>query len=576
MNIKSIITQAIQQSLLLHNIKTNINISVQISPKHYSWDYQCSNIIQISTIEKINPYTFAKKIVSTINLHYMCSKIEASTKGFINFFISNQWIENTFKEILYSPKIGVNTQKQQTIVVDYSSPNIAKEMHVGHLRSTIIGDSIVKHLEFLGHRVIRANHIGDWGTQFGMLIAFFEETYKKNPNDFKLTDFNNFYQKAKKKFSIDLNFANKSRKYVLKLQTGNKHCTTIWKKIVNITIKKNQKIYEALKVSLKTQHIIGESFYHNMLAVIVKDLLEKKIAVVINKSVIVFLNQFKNRQGAPMGVVIQKSDGAYLYSTIDIACLKYRYQQLHADRILYYTDSRQKQHLEQVIIIAKKAGYIPLDFKLEHHIFGMVLSKNKRPFKTRDGKTIRLNLLIHESKKRAKKIILEKNPKITKNELKKLSEIIGIGAMKYADLSKNRVTNYIFDWDSMLKFEGNTAPYIQYAYVRIISIFKKIKKISLSSKLTFTITNDYERKLAIKILQFEEIIIQVIKDGTPHIMCTYLYELSVLFSKLYTSYSILSSKDDKALQSKLKLLFLISKILKKGLLMLGIKVINQM
>jgi arginyl-tRNA synthetase len=452
-------------------------------------------------------------------------------------------------------------------------------MHVGHLRSTIIGDVTVRILEFLGQKVIRANHIGDWGTQFGILIAYLEDKKllkKLKKNLLSLQDLDNIYCQSKKQYNSNELFSKKSREFVVKLQNGDQYCCAIWKKLVSITMLENYKIYKKLNVTLEEKHTMGESFYNPMLPKIVEDLKKQKIAIEKNGAVIVFLDEFKNRMGDSMGVIIRKKDKGFLYSTTDIACLKYRYQNLHADRIIYYTDSRQYQHLLQSWTIAEKANYISKNLLLEHHMFGMMLSKNRRPFKTRDGNTIKLSNLLNESINRATNLIQKKQPNLCKKKLIKLGEIIGISAVKYSDLSKNRNTNYIFDWDKMLSFEGNTAPYIQYAYTRIISILKKSNIPLHKIKMKIILNEESEINLAIKILEFEEIILLIAKNGTPHIMCKYLYQLSTYFSHFYENCSILFSEKIKIRKSRIKLSFLTAKTIKKGLNLLGIKTIKKM
>ncbi|QFQ32424.1 arginine--tRNA ligase [Buchnera aphidicola (Aphis fabae)] len=580
MNIKYIIKKDIEQALIHIGLKNYYEPLIISSKKIELGNYQVDNLIKIANKNKIEPYDLFKKIIFIFNINNMYKKITFSYPGFINIFINQDWLSKKLEKLFISSRLGVKyIDTRKTIVIDYSSPNIAKEMHIGHLRSTIIGDVTVRTLEFLGYNVIRANHIGDWGTQFGMLIAYLK--YKKlerklKENLISLKEIEDYYCKSKKKCDLDKNFERESRKYVVKLQNGDNHCYSIWKKLVSITMNYNYNIYKKLNVTLNKQHTMGESLYSKMLPEIVKDLKEKKIAIEKDGATIIFLDEFKNRLGKNMGVVIQKKDKAFLYSTTDIACLKYRYEILNADRIIYYTDSRQKQHLQQIWAISKKANYIPQNLLLEHHTFGMMLYKNKRPFKTRDGNTIKLTELLNEATNRAKNLIKNKKPNLPKRKLIKLANIIGISAVKYADLSKNRNTNYIFDWDTMLSFEGNTSPYIQYAYTRIISILKKsnIRINKISEKIN--LTKDSEIKLAIKILEFEEIILIIEKKGTPHIMCNYLYQLATYFSNFYENCSILFAKKIKTCKSRLKLSFLTAKTLKKGLNILGIKILKKM
>ena len=574
MNLKKIIKKDIKNALIkIRNI--NCDPIITVNKKKTLGQYQLNNLIKIANILHLKPYELSNIIIFDIQKNYIYKKITFSQPGFINIFINPIWISEQLEKIFVSSRLGINRFKPKNIVIDYSSPNIAKEMHIGHLRSTIIGDVTARILEFLGHNVIRENHIGDWGTQFGMLIAFLEDKKLKHCN-FSLVELEEFYCKAKKKYDLDELFAEKSRKYVVKLQNGDKYCHAIWKKLVSITMLENYKIYKRLNVTLKETHTMGESVYNKMLPDIIQDLKNKKIAIEKNGSVIVFLKDSKNRLGESMGVVIQKKDKGFLYSTTDIACLKYRYQKLHADRIIYYTDSRQHQHLKQAWTIAKKANYIPKDLLLEHHMFGMMLSKNKRPFKTRDGDTIKLSMLLDESIEKAMNLIKNKKPHLPKKKLFQLATVIGISAVKYADLSKNRNTNYVFDWDKMLSFEGNTAPYIQYAYTRIISILKKSIIPINKLKEKITLKKQSEINLSIKLLEFEEIILLISQKGTPHILCEYLYQLATSFSNFYESCSILFSKKIKISKSRLKLSILTAKTLKKGLNMLGIKILKKM
>lgn len=321
-------------------------------------------------------------------------------------------------------------------MVDYSAPNVAKEMHVGHLRSTIIGDAAVRTLEFLGHKVIRANHVGDWGTQFGMLIAWLEKQQQENAGEMELADLEGFYRDAKKHYDEDEEFAERARNYVVKLQSGDEYFREMWRKLVDITMTQNQITYDRLNVTLTRDDVMGESLYNPMLPGIVADLKAKGLAVESEGATVVFLDEFKNKEGEPMGVIIQKKDGGYLYTTTDIACAKYRYETLHADRVLYYIDSRQHQHLMQAWAIVRKAGYVPESVPLEHHMFGMMLGKDGKPFKTRAGGTVKLADLLDEATERARRLVAEKNPDMPADELEKLANAVGIGAVKYADLSK--------------------------------------------------------------------------------------------------------------------------------------------
>ncbi len=547
-------------------------------------DYQVNGVMAAARKLGIAPKLFAEQVVKGLQLENIISKVEIAGPGFINLSLDNQFITDKIEFALHAPKLGIDPVEPQTIVVDYSGPNVAKEMHVGHLRSTIIGDAVVRTLEFIGHHVIRANHLGDWGTQFGMLIAWLEKIENDNTTDIALSDLAVFYREAKHQFDSDPEFAQRARAYVVRLQGGDEYCRQLWRKLVAVTIAQNQIAYQRLNVTLTSDNIMGESRYNSMLPDIVADLITQGLAVESQGTTLVYLEEYKNKVGEPMGVIIQKKDGGYLYSTTDIACVKYRYETLGADRILYYVDSRQHQHLLQAWTIARKAGYIPESLPVEHHMFGMMLGKDGKPFKTRSGDTVKLTCLLNEAIERAGRLVAAKNPHMPEDELKKVAEVVAIGAVKYADLSKNRTTDYIFNWDSMLALEGNTAPYIQYAWTRAATLIKRaainenINKNIDENGLTLplVITDEYEITLAKQLIQFEEAVVCVGNEGMPHIMCGYLYHLAGLFSAFYEHCKILNAATEQIRQSRLKLVLLTARTLKQGLEILGIMTVERM
>lgn len=550
---------------------------VKPSAKAQFGDYQANGIMAIAKKLSMNPRQLAEITIQHLSLEDIVDKVEIAGPGFINLFLKADWIANQNELSLQSDTLNLTlADKPKNIVIDYSAPNVAKEMHVGHLRSTIIGDASVRVLSYLGHNVIRANHVGDWGTQFGMLIAYLEKMQNENANDMALSDLETFYRAAKKHYDEDPIFAEKARNYVVKLQGGDEYCRSMWVKLVDITMTQNIATYQRLNVTLSLEDTMGESIYNSMLPDIVADLERKGLAEKSDGATVVFLDEYKNKEGEPMGVIIRKRDGGYLYATTDIACTKYRYEQLHADRILYYTDSRQHQHLEQVWLIAHKANYIPDTLQLEHHMFGMMLGKDGKPFKTRSGDTVKLNDLLDEAIERATQLIKTKNPQLTENELTNVVDAIAIGAVKYADLSKNRTTDYVFDWDNMLSFEGNTAPYLQYAYTRVLSVFRKAELSEKNIAGMILLGHDKERALALKLAQFDETIAIVARDGLPHILCAYLYDTATLFSSFYEHCPILSAETEQMKASRLKLSSLTAKTLKIGLDMLGIKTVEKM
>ncbi|EDT7240970.1 TPA: arginine--tRNA ligase [Salmonella enterica subsp. enterica serovar Warragul] len=577
MNIQALLSEKVSQAMIAAGAPADCEPQVRQSAKVQFGDYQANGVMAVAKKLGMAPRQLAEQVLTHLDLSGIASKVEIAGPGFINIFLEPAFLAEQVQQALASDRLGVSQPTRQTIVVDYSAPNVAKEMHVGHLRSTIIGDAAVRTLEFLGHHVIRANHVGDWGTQFGMLIAWLEKQQQENAGDMALADLEGFYRDAKKHYDEDEAFAERARNYVVKLQSGDAYFREMWRKLVDITMTQNQITYDRLNVTLTRDDVMGESLYNPMLPGIVADLKAKGLAVESEGATVVFLDEFKNKEGDPMGVIIQKKDGGYLYTTTDIACAKYRYETLHADRVLYYIDSRQHQHLMQAWTIVRKAGYVPDSVPLEHHMFGMMLGKDGKPFKTRAGGTVKLADLLDEALERARRLVAEKNPDMPTDELEKLANAVGIGAVKYADLSKNRTTDYIFDWDNMLAFEGNTAPYMQYAYTRVLSVFRKadIDEQALASAPVI-ISEDREAQLAARLLQFEETLTVVAREGTPHVMCAYLYDVAGLFSGFYEHCPILSAENDAVRNSRLKLAQLTAKTLKLGLDTLGIETVERM
>ncbi|MGQ3639629.1 arginine--tRNA ligase [Klebsiella quasipneumoniae] len=577
MNIQALLSEKVSQALIAAGAPADCEPQVRQSAKVQFGDYQANGVMAVAKKLGMAPRQLAEQVLSHLDLNGIASKVEIAGPGFINIFLDPAFLADNVNRALQSERLGVATPQVQTIVVDYSAPNVAKEMHVGHLRSTIIGDASVRTLEFLGHKVIRANHVGDWGTQFGMLIAYLEKQQQENTGEMALADLEGFYREAKKHYDEDEAFAERARSYVVKLQGGDEYFLQMWRKLVDITMSQNQITYDRLNVTLTRDDVMGESLYNPMLPGIVADLKAKGLAVESEGATVVFLDEYKNKEGEPMGVIIQKKDGGYLYTTTDIACAKYRYETLHADRVLYYIDSRQHQHLMQAWTIVRKAGYVPDSVPLEHHMFGMMLGKDGKPFKTRAGGTVKLADLLDEALERARRLVAEKNPEMSADELENLAKVVGIGAVKYADLSKNRTTDYVFDWDNMLAFEGNTAPYMQYAYTRVLSVFRKagIDENALTDA-PVVIAEDREAQLAARLLQFEETLSVVAREGTPHVMCAYLYDLAGLFSGFYEHCPILSAESEATRNSRLKLALLTAKTLKLGLDTLGIETVERM
>ena len=555
----------------------NAPVPVARSSRPEFGEYQFNGAMALAKQLRQKPRDIAEKIVELVNLDDVASKLEVAGPGFINVHLSDAWLANQCEQALNDPRMGVAKDAEQTIVVDYSSPNLAKEMHVGHLRTTIIGDAVVKVLEFLGHKVIRQNHMGDWGTQFGMLLAHLSDKLENQMAETALSDLEDFYREAKVRFDEEEGFADRAREYVVRLQGGDEQCLKLWDQFIDISIKHSEEVYDKLNVSLTREDIMGESAYNDDLANVVADLKEKGIVVEDQGAQVAFLSELADKEGKPAVYIVQKSGGGYLYSTTDLAAIRYRCGKLQADRTLILTDARQALHFKQTEIVARKAGFISDEQTYEHCPFGMMLGSDGKPFKTRTGGTVKLVELLDEAVERAGKLISERDTDLSEAELKEVADKVGIGAVKYADLSKNRTTDYVFNWDTMLSFEGNTAPYLQYAYTRVQSIFRKsgIAVAGLPGAMRFT--EKQEHALAVLLLQFEEVIGVVSREATPHVLCTYLYDVASAFMSFYEACPILKDGiEEDVRDSRLELAALVAKTLEQGLSLLGIETLEKM
>lgn len=459
------------------------------------------------------------------------------------------------------------------MVVDLSAPNLAKEMHVGHLRSTIIGDGVANVLEFLGDTVIRQNHVGDWGTQFGMLLAYLQE---KPATSDELSDLENFYRAAKQRFDESEEFAERARGLVVKLQAGDAECLALWTRFKDISLSHCQETYERLNVKLTPADVMGESAYNDDLANVVNDLKATGLLVESNGAQCVFLEEFRTADDTPLPVIVQKAGGGYLYATTDLAAIRYRSKVLKADRVLYFVDQRQALHFQQVFEVARRAGFVHDGMQLEHMGFGTMNGADGRPFKTRDGGTVKLIDLLDEAEERAYTLVREKNPEVAEAELRSIAKAVGISAVKYADLSKHRASDYSFNFDQMLSFEGNTAPYLLYAYTRVAGVFRKLGSAFDASKGQIVLAAPQEQELAARLAQFTETLNNVAEKGTPHVLCAYLYDLAGLFSSFYENCPILGAENPDQQQSRLRLAALTGRTLKQGLDLLGLETLERM
>ena len=548
-------------------------INLQPASKPEFGDFQINGVMAAAKKQKTNPRELAQKIIGALELDGVASKVEVAGPGFINVHLDPAYVAKHALAALKDDRLGVAKQEPMIIPIDYSSPNLAKEMHVGHLRSSIIGDALNRVLSFLGHTIIPANHVGDWGTQFGMLTAYLVEVQKTGEEGLALSDLEEFYRKAKIRFDEDEAFANTARDFVVKLQGGDEKVLELWKQFVAISLEHCQTVYDKLGLKLKPEHVKGESSYNDNLQPTVDDLLNRKIAIDEDGTKVVFLDEFKDQDDKAMPFIVQKKDGGFLYLTTDLACVRYRAGQLHADRIIYVIDARQSLHMQALFVISKKAGYAPEKLKLEHIAFGTMMGKDNRPFKTRDGGTVKLIDLLNESVERAAKLVSEKNPELSDAEVAKIAHAVGIASIKYADLSKNRLSDYIFDWEAMLSFDGNTAPYLQYAYSRIQSIFRKAGNFNQNAPVATT--ENAEKQLAVALLQFEDIVTAVAENCFPHHLTNYLYNLAALFSRFYEHCPILQA-EASVRESRLQLAALTAKTLKTGMDLLGLEVLDAM
>lgn len=579
MNIRDLLNSKVQEAMIKAGIPESCTPIIALGKNPQFGDYQANGAMAAAKLLKQSPRDVAANIIGCLNLDGIASKIDIAGPGFINIKLDTTFLAETAKAASHTPDLGIKkTSHPETVVVDYSAPNLAKEMHVGHLRSSIIGDAQVRLMEFLGHKVIRQNHIGDWGTQFGMLIAELEEQLSSDDAlSFKLKDLETFYQRSKAHFDADEIFASKSRDYVVRLQSGDKKVLELWQKFIDLSLSHAEEIYQQLNVTLTREDVRGESAYNADLPLLVAELQQKGFVVEDAGAQVAFLNEFADKDGNPSVVIVQKQGGGYLYSTTDLAAIRYRQNQLKADRVLYFTDARQALHFKQIFTLARNAGFANEQIELQHCPFGMMLGKDGKPFKTRSGGVVKLSDLLSEAIERAERLVKEKNPELSIDVHREVSRKVAIGAVKYADLCKTRTNDYVFDWDSMLSFEGNTAPYLQYAYTRIQSIFKKADIKPEDIQFDIFLVMEQERALALKALQFEEVLEQVNRDVLPHVICSYLYELASLYMTYYEACPIL--KDGVAeseRNSRLQLNHVVAETLRIGLDLLGIEVMEQM
>ena len=543
-------------------------------------DAQANGALALAKSLGLAPRDVAQKALDAAgDLSDMVESTEIAGPGFVNLVFSTPFIASELSVAMQDSRLGVRAADDaHTVVVDYSAPNVAKEMHVGHLRSTVIGDALVRALQYVGHTVIRENHIGDWGTPFGMLIEHLIDLGEENAaHELGVGDLDGFYKEARRKFEADDAFKARARNRVVMLQGGDADTLRLWQTLVNESTRYFNKVYSQLDVLLTDDDLMGESAYNPLLAEVVDRLRTKGLLEESDGAEVVFPAGFTNRENEPLPLIIRKGDGGYNYATSDLACVIDRVERLGAKSMLYVVGAPQAQHLQMVESVARMAGWLPENYVMNHVAFGSVLGSDKKMLKSRAGDTVKLAALLDEAVERAATAVAEKNPEMSESDRADVARMIGIGAVKYSDLSTDRVKDYIFDWDRMLSFEGNTAPYLQYAHARICSIFRRAGVDRSSVRGGQPILNDpRERALALRILRFDSAVWEMIDTLSPHKLCTYLFDLATDFTSFYEHCSVLKAESDSIRDSRLLLCDSTARTMEHGLALLGIRAPEQM
>jgi arginyl-tRNA synthetase len=532
-------------------------------------DYQANVAMSLAGRLERPPREVAAAIVAQLDVADVCAPPEIAGPGFVNLRLRDDWLAAAGAAVARDERLGVAAVADpETVVVDYSGPNVAKEMHVGHLRSTVVGDALVRTLDFLGHRVVRQNHLGDWGTQFGVLIEHMVEAGRAG-------DVNGLYRQAQARFESDPDFAERARRRVVALQAGDAETLALWRRLVDESARRFDAVYRRLGVTLTAADLRPDSAYNPMLADVVAELEAKGLVRRSEGALCVFPPGFVREDGEPLPLIVQKSDGGYLYATTDLAALRFRVRELGARRLVYVTDARQQQHFAMVFRTAELAGWLAGGVRAEHVPFGTILGEDGRPFRTRSGETVRLADLLDEAHRRAAAIVAEKNPDMDAAALDEVARVVGIGAIKYADLSSDRVKDYVFSWDRMLAMDGNTGPYLQYAHARIRSIFRRAGVEAPAAPTTLAVAHPAERALVLRLLQLPGVVRAVAQSLEPHRLCGYLYDVATAFSGFYEACPVLQAEAGTR-EGRLVLCALTARTLRQGLALLGIEVLERM
>ncbi|MGM0598441.1 MAG: arginine--tRNA ligase [Candidatus Rifleibacteriota bacterium] len=581
-----LIHQSFNKLMQRYNIDDLNFIDLQVPPDKSKGDFSMNAAMKLAKQAKCPPRKLAEEMVEALNKHdSWFEKIEIAGPGFINLFVRNSAIEESFKNFSSQKDIDLtNRSEDEKTVIDYSSVNIAKQMHVGHLRSTIIGDVLARIIESTGNTVIRQNHLGDWGLPMAMvlwkagpILRDAEKNGKSIEELLPLARLEELYKQATAECKTDPQAAEECHDYLVRLQNKDSQLIEDWKTITRISMAEVYRIYKLLDVKLTEENECGESFYREMLADTVAEINKSGLLKESQNALCVFLDEFKGKDGKPLPLIVQKSNGGYNYGTFDLAAIRYRCNKLGAKRIIYVTDARQILHFKQIFATAKACGILNNnDVILEHVSFGSILGENNKPLKTRSGENVKLSNLLNQAITQAYNVVSEKNPSLSEEYKQEVAKMVGVGAIKYADLAQNRNNDYVFSFDRMLALNGNTAPYLQYAHARICSIFRKANINPENYSGTVEITHPSERDLVLKMMELPLVVEAVARELRPHILCNYLYELATAFSAFYDKCPVLNTENENLRRCRLAICNTARKTLSKGLELLGIAAPEEM
>jgi len=543
-------------------------------------DAQVNGALSLAKSLGMSPRDVATKALDALgDLSDMIESTEVAGPGFINVTFTTSFLARELVAAMQHDRLGVRAAADpHTFVIDYSAPNVAKEMHVGHLRSTVIGDALVRALSFVGNTVVRENHIGDWGTPFGMLIEHLIDLGEENAaHELGVGDLDGFYKQARQKFEESDSFKDRARQRVVMLQSGDDDTMRLWKTLVLESTRYFNKVYSQLGVLLTDDDLMGESAYNDLLLTVVQRLSDGGLLEISDGAEVVFAEGFTNRDNEPLPLIIRKGDGGYNYATTDLACVIDRVERLGAQSLLYVVGAPQAQHLQMVEAVARNAGWLPEGFIMNHVSFGSVLGADRKMLKSRSGETVKLAALLDEAVERADAAIAEKNPAMSSEERDVVARMIGIGAVKYSDLSTDRVKDYIFDWERMLSFDGNTAPYLQYAHARICSIFRRagVSRDQVRNVVP-SLDDPREKALAMRLLRFDAAVWEMVDTLSPHKLCTYVFDVATDFTAFYEHCSVLKAETDDLRMSRLALCDATARVIEQALNLLGIDAPEQM